>query len=54
MSLGRAIRLAKLLSLNRMDRRDATRGRLGLPVSDFHLPLPAPESPAELEERITS
>ena len=51
MSLGRAIRLAKLLGLHRMDRPDSARVRTGSPISSFQLPLPATEGPAELEER---
>lgn len=46
MSLGRAIRLAKMLGLHQMDRDDPL--RVG---SGFQLPLPATEGSAELEER---
>ena len=51
MSLGRAIRLAKMLGLHQMDNTDPRRARTGSPISGFQLPLPATEGPAELEER---
>ena len=51
MSLGRAIRLAKVLGLHQMDRHDPARVGSGSPVSGFQLPLPVTEGPAELEER---
>ena len=46
MSLGRAIRLAKMLGLHQMDRGDAVTLESG-----FQLPFPATEGQAELEER---
>lgn len=46
MSLGRAIRLAKMLGLHQMDRGDAVMLEAG-----FQLPFPTTEGQAELEER---
>lgn len=51
MSLGRAIRLAKMLGLHQMDRHNPVMVGSGLPVSGFQLPLPATAGPTELEER---
>ena len=46
MSLGRAIRLAKMLGLHQMDRADAI-----TPQPEFQLPFPSTDGQAELEER---
>ena len=51
MSLGRAIRLAKMLGLHQMDNPDPRRVPTGSPISSFQLPLPATVGPTELEER---
>jgi len=46
MSLGRAVRLGKMVGLHRMDRNEVVNE-----ASSFQLPLPATEDQAELEER---
>ena len=46
MSLGRAVRLGKLLGLHRMDQQDAPHAQCG-----FQIPLPDAESLVDMEER---